>query len=56
MISKIIMTQPQEFGGFDDCNLFDVFHQPEIDADDAQSDISIDSDIEESLIVMWVQI
>ena len=50
MISKIIMTQPREFGNFDNRSLFDVFHQPEIDADDTQSDIFIDLDIEEGLI------
>lgn len=44
------MTQRGGVGDFgDDRNIFDVFHQPETDADDNQSDISIDSDIEEGL-------
>lgn len=30
----------------DDRNLFGIFHQPEVDADDRQSDVSIDSTIE----------
>lgn len=44
------MTQGGGFGDFDDDrNIFNLFHQPEIDADDNQSDISIDSDTVESI-------